>query len=683
MGEDVAVEAMRSGAHDYVMKGNLKRLPPAIDRELRDAGVRRDRAQAEARQHSTEARYRQILSIAPDAIVALDDHLQIAVFNHAAERLFGYRADEAIGRPADILLPQRLLASVRDRVLAFAGDGETAMQIALPDRLYARSKDGSEFPAEIYVSKLIEDRRTMFTAIVRDITDRENMLATLRQANETLDGVVQSSPVAIIAIDPARRVIAWNHRAEQIFHAAAKQVVGHAIDSLSEILGTEIAAIVQRLLDGERLQDQEVQRPIATGRTLDLRVSGAPLQDGDRPVRGAVCIVEDISESKVTHRQLLHAQRMEAVGQLTGGLAHDFNNLLAVVIGNLDLLQDYVEQVPGAKEPLDLALKASLGGANLIRQLLAFSRRQTLSPKPFDLASLVVSTRELLARTLGEHIEVEMRLAPDLWPVLADPSQLESAIANLAINARDAMPGGGRLTMEAANEHLDDDYAAVNPDTQPGDYVMLAVSDTGQGIPADVIGRVFEPFFTTKEHGKGSGLGLSMVYGFARQSRWHVKIYSEVGNGTTVRLYLPRAMQKTEPISAVPRQQEAAKIDAIILVVEDNADVRKIVCKLLRDFGCTVLEASSGPAALTILQSDAKIDLLFSDVVMPGGISGTELVQAARTLRPGIKTLLTTGFAEGSLRNSPQFANAGEILSKPYRRQDLARKLTRLLGLEV
>ncbi|HEY3145987.1 MAG TPA: PAS domain S-box protein, partial [Dongiaceae bacterium] len=479
MGEDVAVAAMKAGAQDYVMKGQLKRLAPAIERELRDAAVRRERAQAEARRHAMEERYRQILAIAPDAIVALDERLNIAMFNHAAERLFGYVADEAIGQSADVLLPQRFLGPIRDQVLAFATSGAASMQIAAPDRLFARRKNGAEFPAEIYVSKLIEQNRTMFTAIIRDITDRENMVAALRQTNQTLDAVVQSSPLAILAIDSSRRVIVWNRNAERIFGLPAKAVIGQSFATIEASIGADIAHLIRRLRDGEVLHDLEVQQQTKRGVTLDLRVSGAPLHETDQRAEGAVCIVEDVTESKATRRQLEHAQRMEAVGQLTGGLAHDFNNLLAVVIGNLDILQDHVTDVPDAKEPLELALKASLGGATLIRQLLAFSRRQALSPKPFDLNSLVTSTRELMARTLGEHIEVEMRLASDLWPVLADAAQLESAIANLAINARDAMPGGGQLTLETANTHLDDTYVAANPDVLPGDYVTLSVSDTG------------------------------------------------------------------------------------------------------------------------------------------------------------------------------------------------------------
>ncbi|WP_119303139.1 PAS domain S-box protein [Dongia deserti] len=682
IGEDVAVAAMKAGAQDYVMKGNLKRLAPAIERELRDSAVRRDRTAAEGRRRMMEARYRQILSIAPDAIVAMDQGLHIAVFNQAAERLFGCSAEEAIGHSVEMLLPARFVAPVREQIQRFGASSDVEMQIRVPDKLFARRKNGQEFPAEAYISKMVEDDRTIFTAIIRDITDRETMMATLRQANQTLDAVVQSSPIAILGLDGARRVIVWNRNAERIFGLSATDVVGRPFPPLVEVAGTELGDMVRRLLEGEVLTDVEIRHQPSTGTPLELRVFGAPLYDGEQHVRGAVCIVEDVTESKATRRQLEHAHRMEAVGQLTGGLAHDFNNLLAVVIGNLDLLQDQPELQATARESVDLALKAALGGATLIRQLLAFSRRQALSPKPFDLGALVASTRALLSRTLGEHIEVEMRLAPDLWAAMADAAQVESAIANLAINARDAMANGGRLTLETANQHLDEEYAASNPDAQPGDYVMLAVSDTGTGISSEILNRVFEPFFTTKEHGKGSGLGLSMVYGFARQSRGHVKIYSEVGHGTTVRLYLPRAGQDTAVAAPpAPAQTDPDKIDAAVLVVEDNIDVRKIVCRLLRDFGCTVIEANSGAAALEILQSDQKIDLMFSDVVMPGGMSGTELVQAARRLRPEVRTLLTTGFAEGSLRNQAQFANAGEIITKPYRRHDLARKLRSVLGL--
>ena len=679
MGEDVAVVAMKAGAQDYITKNSLKRLGPAIARELRDAILRRQHARAETRRSAMEARYRQILSLAPDAIVTLDEGLRITLFNQAAEQLFGIASDDAIDQRLDILLLDELVPVVRKQLFEFFGATMTATQISLPTALRFARSDRSVFPAEAYVSKLVEEGRTSFTLIIRNIADRERMIASLQQTNQTLDAVVQSSPVAILGIDWSRRVIVWNRNAEAIFGIPAAKIVGQSYEALLPP-AADLHHMFQRLLAGQVLRDAEATYATSAG-TLDLRLSGAPLHEADGRVRGAVCIIEDTTEANAVRGQLEHAQRMESVGEMTGGLAHDFNNLLAVVIGNLDLLQGQMRQVPAAQDALDLALKASLGGAALIRQLLAFSRRQTLAPRPFDFGDLVKATRELLGRTLGEQIEVVCRLEKDLWPALADPTQVESAIANLAINARDAMPDGGRLTLEVTNVRLDQRYTMANVDVTPGDYVMLSVTDTGIGIPPEHIGRVFEPFFTTKEHGKGSGLGLSMVYGFAKQSRGHVKIYSEPGHGTTVRLYLPRAADAALPTrAATPDESAPIRIDATILVVEDNPDVRKVVCQLLRDFGCVVVEAANAAAAMTILASDQKIDLLFTDIVMPGGMAGTDLAVEARKMRPEIKTLLTSGFAEASIREQPRFRDIGDILSKPYRRQDLARKLFEIFG---
>ncbi|HWA49066.1 MAG TPA: PAS domain-containing protein, partial [Dongiaceae bacterium] len=561
MGEDVAVSAMKAGAQDYITKNSLKRLGPAIAREMRDAILRRQHARAETRRSAIEARYRQILSLAPDAIVTLDEALRITLFNLAAEQLFDIPGDEAIGRGLDILLPEEFVPVVRKQLVEFFGAAAPAMQISAPSILRFRRSDRSVFPAEAYVSKLVEDDRTSFTLIIRNIADRERMIASLQQTNQTLDAVVQSSPVAILGIDSSRRVIVWNRNAEAIFGIPAAKIVGQFYETLLPG-AADLNHMFQRLLAGQVLRDSEAAYATTSG-TLDLRLSGAPLHESDGRVRGAVCIIEDTTEANAVHRQLEHAQRMESVGQMTGGLAHDFNNLLAVVIGNLDLLQTQMRQVPAAQDALDLALKASLGGASLIRQLLAFSRRQALTPRPFDLGELVTTMRELLSRTLGEQIEVVCRLEKDLWPTLADPTQVESAIANLAINARDAMPQGGRVTLEATNVHLDERYTMANVDVTPGDYVMLSVTDTGIGIPPEHIGRVFEPFYTTKEHGKGSGLGLSMVYGFAKQSRGHVKIYSEPGHGTTIRLYLPRAAGSALPTRPAALDESAPiRIDA-------------------------------------------------------------------------------------------------------------------------
>jgi signal transduction histidine kinase len=394
-------------------------------------------------------------------------------------------------------------------------------------------------------------------------------------------------------------------------------------------------------------------------------------------VQRAMREVEERAERKRTAEMLQRAQKLESVGQLTGGLAHDFNNLLAIIIGNLDLLKEELSANPTARELAELALEASLRGAELTRRLLAFSRRQPLQPKIIGLNDIVASTTDLLRRTLGEAIEIRLKLADDLCPALADPAQVESALVNLAVNARDAMPTGGVLAIDTANMHLDQQYAALNAEVTPGDFAMMAVTDTGTGMPPEIVDRVFEPFFTTKDASKGTGLGLSMIYGFVKQSGGHVKIYSEVGHGTTIRLYLPRATDReaaaAEPVAGAA---ETKKICGNILVVEDNPQLRKVVVRQLLSLGHRVQEADSAATALTILREDKPLDLLFTDVVMPGGLTGTDLAEAAQKLRPGIRVLLTSGFTEAAAQNG----GGMKLLSKPYRLEELDRKIRGALG---
>ena len=390
--------------------------------------------------------------------------------------------------------------------------------------------------------------------------------------------------------------------------------------------------------------------------------------------------VEAIVESRThelrrTSAQLHQAQKMEAIGNMTGGMAHDFNNLLAIIIGNLDLLQERVGNDPDAASLVEGAMQASERGADLTRQLLAFARRQPLAPKVVAINELVVGMTRLLERILEEHIEVNLITAPDVWPVSIDPAQLSTAIANLATNARDAMPRGGRLTIETKNAELDADYAAANPEVKPGEYVLLEVSDTGAGMPSDVLAQVFEPFFTTKEIGQGTGLGLSMVFGFVKQSQGHIKIYSEVGHGTIVRIYLPRASEvATLPTASSPAHVDVPR-DESILVVEDNDGVRNVVSKQLRELGYKVIEADRPQRALELLSDpQLHIDLLFTDLVMPG-MNGAELADAAVKLRPKLRLLFTSGYSGSVLLNDERLKDRGLFLSKPYRRQDLARKL--------
>jgi PAS domain S-box-containing protein len=412
-------------------------------------------------------------------------------------------------------------------------------------------------------------------------------------------------------------------------------------------------------------------------------------------VRGAAGAIEqlivqvsDASEKKRAASSLQRGQKMEAIGQLTGGLAHDFNNLLTVIIGNLELLEGKLPDDRSTKR-LSEAIDAARKGAGLTRQMLAFARKQELEPREVKVNDLVSGMAPLIARTIGEHIQLRADMMAGEPMAVIDPSQLESAILNLSINARDAMPRGGHLTIETQPVYLDQAYAGKNADVSPGHYIMVAVSDTGSGMSPELLEKVFQPFFTTKEQGRGSGLGLSMVYGFIKQSGGHIAVYSEVGHGTAVKMYLPRKFAAGETIPEVlgvgPEAVAVEEIDISlveaepaaprlpkILVVEDQEAVRAVACGFLQDFGYDVVEAEDGLQALAKLQENADIDLMFSDVVMPGGLNGFDLAQAARGIRPDLKVVHTSGYPKGAMvhQEEPRFRE-GFIIMKPYRREDL------------
>ena len=399
---------------------------------------------------------------------------------------------------------------------------------------------------------------------------------------------------------------------------------------------------------------------------------GQALWDDDgKPIRMAGSF-QDITERKTIERQLAQAQKMEAVGQLTGGVAHDFNNLLAVVSLNLELVQEKTAHLPELDELVQRPLGAVRRGATLTQRLLSFSRLQSLSPKPTDLAQLIGGLEDMLRRTLGETIDVRINVADDASQVLVDAHQLESAILNLTLNARDAMPNGGALTIKTANAPLDEQYAREHDEVEAGDYVLLAISDSGTGIPAEALEHVFEPFFTTKEVDKGSGLGLSMVYGFIKQSKGHISVHSAVGNGTSINLYLPKAAPKETDLPAAEENLGVRLMGRErILVVEDEEEVRRVTVQILRAEGYDVIEATDGPEALENIQGSGSIDLLFTDVVLPKGLNGTELAAKAEKMQPGLNTLFTTGYAETAVINTGGVKEGVNLITKPYRRKDL------------
>jgi PAS domain S-box-containing protein len=531
-----------------------------------------------------------------------------------------------------------------------------------------------------------ENGRQVGYGTVVDVTDSKLREGQLLESEHRLRHLVESAGVLPYTWDiEAQRYSYIGPQIEKLFGHSAEQWTNQAL-SLDTVHPDDRARVKAWMQDSsENLRDSSLEyrllRPDGSAIWVREIIKIETDQNGRLVGYGTVV---DVTDSKLREGQLLQAQKMEAVGQLTSGIAHDFNNLLMIVTVNLDMLLPRLDaNDPLARELAEAALAAGVDGGELTRQLLTYARKQPMQAVSVDLNALVTRSAGLLRRTLSNIVDIETVLAPDLWPIESDPAQLEAALTNLAINARDAMPMGGRLTIATANLHFEGQSAAANGEFKPGDYVVLAVADTGSGIPPDIIGRVFEPFFTTKATGKGSGLGLSMIYGFAKQSDGHVEIESEVDRGTTVRLYLPRATRVPARAPAPARRSEpTAAAGELILVVEDNATVRKSVVRQLHKLGYRTLEAEDGQEALAILERDPRIDLLFSDVVMPGGMSGRQLAAAVRRRRPDLRILLTSGFPDKA-----GDARAGErkepVLSKPYRQRDLALKLREILQAET
>jgi PAS domain S-box-containing protein len=472
----------------------------------------------------------------------------------------------------------------------------------------------------------------------------------------------------------------------RLYGMTRERVIGKIVE---DVLGDDLAAEVNAHLAAclragapyryERIQGDSVVEALAT-----------PVPDPMGAVSRVVVSARDITLRRRLEEQLRQAQKMEAVGQLTGGIAHDFNNLLTVVLGNLEALRRRVDSgAPSAGQDFHhltgAAVRAAERAASLTHRLLAFSRQQPLAPENLDVNKLIAGMSDMLRRTLGENISIEVVLAGGLWRCRADPNQLESAILNLAINARDAMPGGGKLTIETTNSYLSDSYAEQHAGIAPGQYVMLAVSDIGVGMAPEIIAKAFDPFFTTKKIGYGTGLGLSMVYGFVRQSGGHVKIYSEVGLGTAVKIYLPRftsdEIAEIAPVAPhpVPGVAIEGRRDELVLVVEDDELVRDYSLQVFRELGFEPLEAGDAAAALRILDARPNIDLIFTDVVLPGGVSGRQLADEARKRAPGIKILFTTGYTRNAIVHNGTLDPGVELVTKPFTMAVLARKVLEML----
>jgi PAS domain S-box-containing protein len=502
------------------------------------------------------------------------------------------------------------------------------------------------------------------------------------------------SDYAVFMLDPTGIVTNWNTGAQRIKGYRAAEIVGRHFENFY----TEedrAAGVPRRALETARREgkfEAEGQRVRKDGSRFWASVVINRINDRTGNLVGFAKITRDITERRQAQEnlqraqeQLAQAQKMEGIGQLTGGVAHDFNNLLTVIMGNLETAQraGRTANPDRLNHALHQAMQGAQRAAALTQRLLAFSRRSPLDPKPIDANRLVVGMSDMLRRTLGEQVTIETVLGGGLWQIHADPNQLEVSIVNLAVNARDAMPQGGRLTIETANAYLDEAYAASQSEVVPGQYVVISITDTGVGMSRETLGHALEPFFTTKDIGHGTGLGLSQVYGFTKQSGGHLRIYSELGHGTTVKLYLPRLLSSGEPdvVSPdLPTQAPASASGETILVVEDDPDVRANTTGMLRELHYNVLEASLGAAALRLIEGHSEIDLLFTDVGLPGGMNGRQLADAVHRIRPDLRVLFTTGYARNAIVHGGRLDPGVQLLPKPFTYAGLASRLAEILG---
>ncbi|KWT74142.1 MULTISPECIES: response regulator [unclassified Variovorax] len=744
IGEDNAVELLKRGATDYVSKGRLARLPVVLERALGEAADRRARETAQDKLREANAAFqraearRVALIELGDRIRDLDEPSAIAyVASEMLGRMLnvdraGYgvvnKAAETITIERDWCAPG--VASLAGKLNfrdygSYIEDLRRGVTVAFADarqdpRTRANASALEAICARAVVNMPLTEREGLVGLLylnhgdVREWSDDE--LAYVREVGERVRTAVARREAQIelqaFAASLERQVEERTRERDRIW-ALSEDLLGVAnpdgyFESVNpaweSVLGwtrDEVRAMpLRRMLHPDDLAAAEVQlERLARGERTRGFESRCRTRGGDYrwlswtivPDEGLYyTVARDITEQKEraselesAREQLRQSQKLEAVGQLTGGLAHDFNNLLAAISGSLELMRrrGFEGRTAEMDRYLDVAQGAVKRAAALTHRLLAFSRRQTLEPKPINANRLVAGMEELIRRTMGPQISLDVVTGVDVWNVHADPGQLESALLNLCINARDAMPEGGQLTIETANRWIDARTAAGR-DLAPGQYVSLSVSDSGVGMAPDVVARAFDPFFTTKPIGMGTGLGLSMVYGFAKQSGGQVRIYSEVGTGTRVSIYLPRDMRDAEPEerNTLPATSPRAHRGDTVLVVDDEAALRMLIVDVMKGLGYTTLEAGDGAEALRVLQSGERVDLLVSDVGLPGGINGRQLADAARTARPGLKVLFITGYAENAVLSHGHLDPGMHVMSKPFELEMLARRVKELIA---
>ncbi len=684
MGEDAAIEGLTKGATDYVLKQKLSRLAPAITRALREAENRRERRRAEEALQASEARLAGIIESAMDAIVTVDNEQHIILFNAAAERMFGCSAAEALGQSPDRFMPERFRQMHRDYFQAIAqADGTKSVTegIAL---VVGHRANGEEFPMEASISRVEANGAGLYTVILRDITERQRAEEELRK----LSRAVEQSANVIVITDAQGTIEYANPRFTETTGYTLEEAMGQHTRILKSghTPPEEYKRLWEMITAGKEWRG-EFHNKKKTGELYWESASISPIRNADGVITHFLAVKEDITERKRAEaaqvhleEQLRQAQRMECVGRLASGVAHDFNNLLTVIRGYCEFVRNSMPVGDPRSGDLEQIRLASERAAGLTRQLLAFSRQQVMAPTVINLNDLVANLHKMLGRLIGEDVTLSTVLQPELWPITADPGQIEQVIMNLAANARDAMPTGGRLTIETGNVRLDESYAQTHLEAPIGPCVMLAVTDTGYGMDEATQARIFEPFFTTKEPDKGTGLGLATVYGIVKQSGGDITVYSEPGQGTIFKIYLP-AGEAAPKDAAAPQPPPPVRRGGheTILLVEDDKTVRDLVRLTLQAEGYTVLEADSGGEALSLAgRHQGRVDLLMTDVVMPN-MNGRELAERLKALYPRIKILFMSGYTNGTMVRHGVLTAEIKFLPKPFTPIALTSKVREVL----
>jgi PAS domain S-box-containing protein len=645
---------------NVALQAHMSRLVHALRRQW---AIERD-------QHTERERlFSAVVESSNEAIITQELDGTITAWNPAAERLFGHSADEAVGKHIGLIVPPDQRAEVGD-MLDRIGRGERLEQL----ETLRVHKSGREIDVSISISPIRSAAGWIVGAAktARDMTESKLTQKALHQEIEERQRIFETSQDLILVTDTAGNFVQISPSSHTILGYEPAEMVGRsAIEFIHPDDLDNTRNEMRSARRGQQMRNFEARYRHKDGHSVLLNWMGT----WSEPVRRHFFIGRDLTDKQAAEAQFRQSQKMDAVGQLTGGVAHDFNNILTVITGTIGILGDAVADRPELASIAKLIDDAAERGAQLTKHLLAFARKQPLQPREVDVNALTMEAAKLLHPTLGEQIEVSPKLSEDAWPALADPNQLTTAILNLALNARDAMPHGGKITLETRNIYLDEGYASIHSDVAVGNYVMVAVSDTGTGISPANLEKVFDPFFTTKDVGKGTGLGLSMVFGFVKQSGGHVKIYSEVGHGTSVKIYLPRSSGLQETAIEAEASADMRGGNETILIVEDDALVRKYVVTQIASLGYGTLQAANAAEALKVVESGVPIDLLFTDVIMPGGMNGRQLVEATAKLRPTLRVLFTSGYTEDAIVHHGRLDAGVLLLAKPYRKPQLAKMI--------